>query len=108
MPRQSMLKYSHRNRTEPVPWPTTILERDLSKSLKAKYVDLPKMPVSVDLTMDAALEKLAKSGKESFRLQQLADAAIDKWVGAFQSSIDSVERKLPHSARKKRRTRSPS
>ncbi len=77
---------------------TTILERDLSKSLKAKYVDLPKMPVSVGLTMDAALEKLAKSGKESFRLQQLADAAngaIDKWVGAFQSSIDSVERKLP-------------
>ena len=77
---------------------TTLVERDLSKSLKAKYVDLPKMPVSVGLTMDAALEKLARSGKESFRLQQLADAgnaAIDKWVGAFQSSIDSVERKLP-------------
>jgi predicted RNA-binding protein with PIN domain len=77
---------------------TTIVGRDNSKSLKSKYIDLPKMPVSVGLTMDSALEKLTRSGKESFRLQQLADAAnaaIDKWVGAFQSSIDSVERKLP-------------
>jgi len=77
---------------------TIIVERDLSKLLKSKYVELPKMMISVGLNMDANLQKLVKSGKEGFRVQQLADAAnkaLEKWVDGFQASIDSVDKKLP-------------
>jgi hypothetical protein len=75
-----------------------LVKRDLSRSLKSKYIDIPSMPITVSVTLDDTLKKLAQSGKEGFRLQQLTDAAnkaIDKWVDGFQSSIDSVDKKLP-------------
>ncbi len=75
-----------------------IVKRDLSKSLKSKYIAIPSMPVSVSVTLDDKLMKLIKAGKEGFRIADLGDTAnetIDKWISAFQSSIDSVDGKLP-------------
>jgi hypothetical protein len=76
-----------------------LVKRDLSKSLKSKNIVIPEMPVKVNIELDAELQKMAKSGKEGFRLQQLTDAAndgIDKWIDGFQSSIDKVDSKLPN------------
>ena len=75
-----------------------ILKRDLSKNLKSEFVDLPKMELSVSVTYDDELKKMQKAGSEGFRVQKLADGAneaIDTWTDAFQSAIDSVEKKLP-------------
>jgi hypothetical protein len=75
-----------------------LIQRDLSRSLKAKNLDIPDMPVTVTVTMDDELQQLARSGKEGFRLQQLVDAAneaLDQWIDGFQSSIDSIDKKLP-------------
>jgi flagellar biosynthesis chaperone FliJ len=75
-----------------------IVKRDLSRSLKSKYIEIPALPITVSVTLDDELKELAKSGKEGFRLQQLVDVAnkaIDKWIDGFQSSIDSVDKKLP-------------
>jgi hypothetical protein len=74
-----------------------LVKRDLSRSLKSRDIDIPPLPVTITLDMDGDLQKLAKSGKEGFRLQQLTDTAndaLDDWVGAFQASIDSVAKKL--------------
>jgi flagellar biosynthesis chaperone FliJ len=76
---------------------TEIIKRDLSKSLKAKCIDIPAMPVTVTLNMDDDLLKMAKSGKEGFRLQQLVDAAndsLDGWAKEFQKVIDEVDQKM--------------
>jgi cell fate (sporulation/competence/biofilm development) regulator YmcA (YheA/YmcA/DUF963 family) len=75
-----------------------IVKRDLSRSLKSKYIDIPAMPITVSVTLDDKLRQMALSGKEGFRLQQLVDAAndaINKWTDNFQSAIDAVDKKLP-------------
>jgi len=74
-----------------------LVQRDIAKSLKAKNLTLPSLPVTAELTLDDKMLKLIKAGKEGFRVQELSESAndaINDWIPKFQATIDTVDAKL--------------